>query len=245
MRQPQGFEDGTDQVVQLLQSLYGLKQAARCWNKLLHQRLSSISYHQTFSDVAVYVRQTADDHVIILAIHIDNILSFGNSIDGLQLARAQLHKTFEMKAEDPDWVMGFQLMEDREKHTISINHGQYIDAVLRQFNMHQCDPIDTPLDHGVVLSSDDGPSADEDKARMKNYPYRKLVGALIWLSGVSRPDIFTFVMSSLAAQLATLYITYRTTIGNQPELTSADAATLRAWAATAGKVIVRCLQGSL
>jgi hypothetical protein len=32
MKQPEGFEDGTNRVCKLKKRLYGLKQAPRCWN---------------------------------------------------------------------------------------------------------------------------------------------------------------------------------------------------------------------
>ena len=197
MRQPQGFDDGSGRVCRIVRSLYGLKQAARCWNKLLHGELTKIGYHRTYSDNAVYVRLSANDDVIILAIHVDNVLSFGNTESGLELARKQLHSIFTMKKEDPTWVMGFQLIDNRAQRTISINHCQYIDAILRRFNMHECEPIDTPLDHAIVLSDKDCPGTDEERAKMRNVPYRELIGALIWLSIVSRPDI-SFAATHLA-----------------------------------------------
>ena len=129
MRQPEGFDDGTDRVARLLQSLYGLKQAARCWYKLLHKELLAVGYTQLVLDTAVYI-QRVHDFIIILAIHVDNILSFGNDKARLAKARAKLHTIFEMKEEDPDWVMGFKLVKNQEEATISINHSQYISAVL-------------------------------------------------------------------------------------------------------------------
>jgi len=65
---------------------------------------------------------------------VDNILSFGNDAAGLQFAQTQLHKIFDMEEEDPDWVMGFQLVENRKQGTLSIYHGQYINAILHCFN---------------------------------------------------------------------------------------------------------------
>ena len=89
--------------------------------------------------------------ITILVIHVNNVLSFGNTSTGLKIAWDQLHKTFTMKEEDCDWVMGFQLVENQTQHTIAINHRQYINTILHHFNMHEWEPIDTPLDHAIVL----------------------------------------------------------------------------------------------
>jgi hypothetical protein len=72
--------------------------------------LLKIGYHHTHSDSAVYVCQIQQD-VIILVIHIDNFLSFSKTQLGLKSAQKQLHKTFEMKEEDPNWLMGFFLVK--------------------------------------------------------------------------------------------------------------------------------------
>src|SRR5882762_3123451 len=163
----------------------------------MHCELTGVGYHQTYSDAAVYVHKSATSEVIILVIHVNNVLSFGNTETGLKSVCKQLHKIFAMKEENPDWSMGFQLIENRVQQTISINHKQYIDTVLRCFNMHECDPIDTPLDHTIVLSERDCPTTDDKKTKMKSRPYRELVGALIWISVVSQPDI-TFTAHHLA-----------------------------------------------
>ena len=187
MRQPEGFEDGTNRVARLLRSLYGLKQAARVWNKLLHRKLVAAGYLQLISDSAVYIHRTKN--VTILAIHVDNVMSFGNAKSSLDDACAELHRIFKMKEEDPNWVMGFKLIENRGEGTISIDHSLYIEAVLRRFGMEECNPACTPLDLGTLLSADDCPATEDEKAAMKNIPYRKLVGALTWLTVVSCPDI--------------------------------------------------------
>ena len=104
MHQPEGYDDGTGHVARLLCSIYGLKQAARVWNKLMHQKLIMVGYDQLTSDTAVYLRNCNDD-ITILAIYVDNVMSFGNTKPGLSKSRAELHKLFKMKEEDPNWVM--------------------------------------------------------------------------------------------------------------------------------------------
>ena len=83
-----------------------------------------------------------------------------------------------MKEEDPNWLMGFLLVENPTTQTISIDHSQYINTILKRFNMSDCDPAKILLDPVRVLSKDDSPSTDSDKAKMANKPYRKLIGAL-------------------------------------------------------------------
>ena len=107
MRQPKGFDDGSGRSCRIIRSLYGLRQAARCWNKLMHRELSAVGYHQIYSDAAVYVHRSANSEVTILAIHVDNVLSFANTEIGLKSTCNQLHIIFAMKEENPNWSMGF------------------------------------------------------------------------------------------------------------------------------------------
>ena len=60
IHQPQGFDDGSGHICHLMCSLYGLCQAAQCWNNYLHHELITIGYCQTYLDAAVYVRRTTN-----------------------------------------------------------------------------------------------------------------------------------------------------------------------------------------
>ena len=187
MRQLEGFEDGTNRVAKLLQSLYSLKQAVRVWNKHLHKELVAVGYLQLISDSAVYIRKA--DHITILVIHVNNIISFRSGKSSLDDACVELHWIFEMKEEDPNWLMGFKLIENCNEGTIAIDHSLYIDTILQRFGMENCNPTYTPLDLGTLLSTDDCPTTEDEKAAMMNVPYRELIGALTWITVVSRLDI--------------------------------------------------------
>ena len=188
MCQPEGYNNGTGHVARLLCSIYGLKQAAHVWNKLMHQKLITVGYDQLTSDTAVYLCNHNDD-ITILTIYIDNVMSFGNTKPGLSKSQAELHKLFEMKEEDPNWVMGFKLIENRKEATVSIDHSLYVNAVLRWFGMDDCNTTCTPLDSGNILSVHDCLQTDEERSEMCTVPYWELVSALMWIAVVSRPDI--------------------------------------------------------
>ena len=56
MRQPVGFEDGTECVCCLIKTLYGLKQSGREWNLELNKKLVTVGFHHLWSDPCAYVR---------------------------------------------------------------------------------------------------------------------------------------------------------------------------------------------
>ena len=152
------------------------------------QRLKSIGYSQLHSNNAVFIHKRSI-RTVITAIHVDNMVTIANSAKELSCTQERLFEVFEMKEEDPNWMMGFQLIEDEKEQTISISHEQYIETVLNWFNMSEAKPDPLPMDPGCVLSKKDGPQTEAEKENMENVPYRELVGALTWISLISCPNI--------------------------------------------------------
>ena len=146
-----------------------------------------VGYLQLISDSAVYICKA--DHITILVIHVDNIISFRSGKSSLDDARTKLHRIFEMKEEDLNWLMGFKLIENHNEGTITIDHSLYIDMILQRFSMENCNLMCTPLDLGTLLSTDDCPTTEDEKVAMMNILYCKLIRALTWIAIVSCPDI--------------------------------------------------------
>lgn len=97
MRQPQGYEvGGKDYVCKLLKSLYGLKQAARCWNQKLHEVFVKMGFARIESDRSVYV-YTREEVKIIVPVYIDDITFASPSKSALDLVVVELGSYFKLR----------------------------------------------------------------------------------------------------------------------------------------------------
>jgi len=50
MKQPEGYDDGTGQICELIKTIYGLKQSGHKWNHKLDTKLKNLSYTRLYSD---------------------------------------------------------------------------------------------------------------------------------------------------------------------------------------------------
>ncbi|QRV96308.1 Retrovirus-related Pol polyprotein from transposon TNT 1-94 [Ceratobasidium sp. AG-Ba] len=117
MRQIPYFEDGTNRVLKLKRSLYGLKQAGRMWNKLFDSKLKRIGYQACKTDACVYRRITTRDdqlQVAILAIHVDDIM-VATSTNNTDQVISELLREFEMRDLGPiRHFLGINFIRDLE-----------------------------------------------------------------------------------------------------------------------------------
>ncbi len=80
MEQPEGFIDNgkPDHVWKLKRNIYGIKQAARCWNLAMDKFLKSNEYKRSGADKCHYMKSIKEDsgkvNFIILALYVDDIL---------------------------------------------------------------------------------------------------------------------------------------------------------------------------
>ena len=66
MRQPEGFaQGGPTKVLRLKNSLYGLKQSARQWNKKLHKVLMEMGFTRLESDRSIYIYVKGEVKIIV------------------------------------------------------------------------------------------------------------------------------------------------------------------------------------
>jgi len=190
-------------VCKLRKALYGLKQSRHTWYQRLFKFLISIGFIVNEADTNVYSRH--DDHkFIILAIYVDDCLLITNDNDLLQKTKQQLSLEFDMIDLGPvtkSTILGLEITYQQDIGHLKISQSKYINSLLSKFKMESCNPVTTPMETGIKLTKDDSPTTQEEQNKMKNFPYKTLVGSLLHLSLNTRPDI-SFSTSIVAQYLA-------------------------------------------
>lgn len=181
MKQPPGFEDKSNRVLKLKKGLYGLKQAPRQWNERINNFFKKHSYRQSKADNCVYVKQDKDS-LTICVIYVDDGLISGNNTNELSNICNLLKNEFELKIHAPQVFVGMEITQSSDRSSITIRQSHYIKVLLKRFKMEECKPVITPGDSNIKLY----PSESTSNAKI---PYQEAVGALLYLSIISRPDI--------------------------------------------------------
>jgi hypothetical protein len=90
--------------------------------------------------------------------------------------------------------LGMEVIRDRKTRTLEININKYILDVLERFNMTDANGRKAPMASSNLTTKLDCPNPEtkegkEEIERMKNVPYRQLLGALLWIHRTGAPSI--------------------------------------------------------
>ena len=190
MRQPEGFHiGGPDMVCKLKKSLYGLKQAARQWNKKLHSVLTEMGFKRIESDCSVYI-YCNDEVKIIVPIYIDDITFASKSPSAIDKYVKILSQHLKCRDLGPtQFLLGVAIDRNCSTRTTTLHQHQFTIDLLEKYGMSDCKPVQTPLPHKIALSHDMGPTTEEEKEFMSKVPYLSAVGSLQYLAMMTHPDI--------------------------------------------------------
>lgn len=180
MKQPIGFNDDSGKVCKLIKSLYGLKQASRCWNKKFSAFIEKFRFIVCESDPCVFVR-TANGSRLLLAIYVDDGLIAASNEKEIEPVINYLQMEFEIKSFSADCFLGLEISR-QDDGSIHLRQEAYGRKVLRRFKMEDCNGVATPADSNQLPD-------DFRNSERANFPYREAVGSLMYLAIATRPDI--------------------------------------------------------
>jgi len=186
-------------VFELKKSLYGIKQGAMRWWKVLSGfLLTSLGFTQCVADPCLFYLVISPSCFAIISVYVDDLLLCTTDVDLKDRITEKLHGEFKITDEgDFTWSLGMHITTSADRHTITIDMARYCITIIKKFGFDTLPPIDIPMDPAVRFSDTQSPLTEEARTAMLDYPYREALGSLMFLMVVFRLDI-AFPTVSLA-----------------------------------------------
>jgi hypothetical protein len=92
------------------------------------------------------------------------MLVAGFDMGEIRNLKMRLSKEFDMKDLGPaKKILGMQITRDKQKGTLQLSQGEYINRVLQRFNMGNAKLVSTPLASHFRLSKEQSSQTEEEK----------------------------------------------------------------------------------
>jgi len=123
MKIPDGLKinnDEEDHILKLEKSLYGLKQASRCWNKTFSKFLCNFELKKSQADPCVFSGRV-NGSMVILALYVDDGLIISKSSSAINNVIEALKEFVTIKILDASNFCELQIFKDTKNGTMFIN----------------------------------------------------------------------------------------------------------------------------
>jgi hypothetical protein len=179
--------NGKPVVVELLKSLYGLKQAGELWNRLINKQFCDLGFTRLAHDKCVYIKRNhLHKTVTIIVVYVDDILFTGNDQEEINKTLSYLSDQFT-KITDMEIMskyIGVEIERDLENYSIYLSQKlytqQYVDSNVPVSSTPKLIPLSESIDYATKGDGSIGPIHDK-------------VGKLRYLADRCRPDLLTSV----------------------------------------------------
>tara|TARA_B110000037_G_C17122776_1_gene506603 strand:- start:2707 stop:5415 length:2709 start_codon:yes stop_codon:yes gene_type:complete len=205
---PRGFEHlcRNGEALKLLKALYGTKQASYLWQQTLSKWLVAHGFTRCKTDPCVFTKFVNGKSIIVgcyvddlLVLHDPNTSMFKDFVATFLKSGGG---TFDGKHLGPlEWFLGIKVQQ-HENGDYSIDQSKYIKDLLDRF-IPNSDAIAysrrvpyPPTKFKELREA----TSDEEIEQVKQLPYLQIVGALLYLSTMSRPDL-AYHMSVLCSYM--------------------------------------------
>lgn len=168
-------------IVKLNKAIYGLKQSSRSWYERVEQCLTELKFKKSCLEPCVFTK-IKDDVKIIIALYVDDFFVYFNDKSECDTLISVLSSKFNIKnLGQVQQCLGMRVKIDKRLNTITLDQEQYVEQLLENFNMKNCKVASTPMECKLDIEKTE--SCDT------NLPYQQLIGSLMYLSVLTRPDI--------------------------------------------------------
>lgn len=184
MKMPDCYNSGTSvcNVLKLKKAIYGLKQASRAWNKKVDNCLISDGYKRSKIEPCMYIKEINKCKTIV-TVYVDDFFIFSNDKIETKNLKQILSNKFSIKdLGEVKVCLGMDITFNKDKGYVTLSQETYIDQLLNKFHLSDCKTVETPME--VKLNINKG-----EVGVNSHMPYQQLIGSLMYLSVLTRPDI--------------------------------------------------------
>ena len=145
MKMPQGFgKPGDDCVCRLRKSLYGLKQASRCWFHKLSSSLQQLGFKQSTTDNSLFTL-VQSIHFTTLLVYVDYVVVVGNDPTTIHRVKDYLNIVFRIKdLGNLKYFLGIEVA--RSKKGIILSQRKYTLDLLNETSLLDAKPASFPME---------------------------------------------------------------------------------------------------
>jgi hypothetical protein len=167
-------------VYKLSNALYGLKQAPQAWYARLKTFLLEYGYVMRSVNKTHFTLKYGNDFLLV-QIYVDDIIFFCSSHSLVSSFQAMMENEFQMSMMgEITFFLGIQVKQT--KQCMFIHQAEYMNDLMKKFNMAELKPVPTPMSMATALDPDEnGEVVDQRK-------YRSMIGSLLYLT-LTQSDI--------------------------------------------------------
>jgi hypothetical protein len=197
------------EIVKLLKSIYGLKQAPKDWCNCFSTFIISKGMIQVESDKCVFVRRNSKNNKLtILTVYVDDILITGDDDEYIAEIKRELALRFITKdLGQVKLILGMVVERDFDNHVMKVHQTSYVKKLISTFDLTQARKTMIPAaidTYKMYVNS----VFEKDKLTIQDMDYRSAIGGLMYLANCTRPDISNIVrfLSSFVSNYTDVHI---------------------------------------
>ncbi|GKF21564.1 retrovirus-related pol polyprotein from transposon TNT 1-94, partial [Tanacetum coccineum] len=144
--------DRPHHVYRLKKALYGLKQAPRAWYDTLSKFLLAQGFSKGVVDPTLFIRKIGK-HTLHVQIYVDDIIFASTDSKDCDHFSNEMTSKFQMSMMGQiSFFLGLQISQN--PRGVFINQSKYVNDILKKFDLHKSDHVDTPMVERTKLDED-------------------------------------------------------------------------------------------
>ena len=124
-----------------------------------------------------------------VAVFVDDLVIESGSTARITDFKRGLESNYAMKdLGELQYCLGIRIQR-QPNGSITLNQSKYIEDVVARFGLQAAHSEPTPMEQGLHLSKSMSPKTPSEIEKCSKFPYREIVGSLMYLMVSTRPDI--------------------------------------------------------